>query len=281
MTTTAPFSKAQTFVKDFNENYANKHEEFENQFWGTKMALASTESTPYSTELLSQTKKEMEDLLSNPQILQDAQIHLDALTQDNVDSREEDQQEVVTILKIIIKTCQCYTYPTTVAKSIREQTNQIEGALEKARNEMILGYTEVDGSFHPTSSVGLRTKLRTHSSEDIRKSAYEGLRSIGTFVCQNGFCEIVKYRNQLAKLLGYEDYYDYTVTNAEGFGKQRLFEILDGLEEGTRPLMEQARKELEKRHGVKALDPWNTSFLMAGSVIQKMVSIHYDGRNRF
>ena len=36
--------------------------------------------------------------------------------------------------------------------------------------------------------------------------------------------------------------------------------------------LEAARQELEKRHGKQALDPWNTSFMMAGSVIKKMVS---------
>ena len=135
---------------------------------------------------------------------------------------------------------------------------------------MSLGYTDSDGNFQSASSVGLRTTMRTNPDEKVRKSAYEALRSIGTFVCEEGFLEIVKLRNQLAKMLGFEDYYDYTVTNAEGFGKKKLFEILDGLEKGTRPLTEKARKDLEAMHGAKALEPWNTGFMMAGSVIKKM-----------
>jgi len=63
---------------------------------------------------------------------------------------------------------------------------------------------------------------------------------------------------------------DFKVTNAEGFNKEKLFEILDGLERGTRPIMEQARKELAKRHGLQALQPWNMSYKMAGSIIVKM-----------
>lgn len=112
--------------------------------------------------------------------------------------------------------------------------------------------------------------MRTADDEVTRKAAYQGLRTIGPFVCDNGFLEVVKLRNKLAKLLGFEDYYDYTVTNAEGFSKKKLFEILDGLEEGTRPLMEKARAELKKRHGETALEPWNMGFVMAGSVIKKM-----------
>jgi hypothetical protein len=51
----------------------------------------------------------------------------------------------------------------------------------------------------------------------------------------------VRRRNQLARKLDFIDYYDYKVTAAEGFGKKALFEILDGLEQRTRP---QVRVEL-------------------------------------
>lgn len=48
--------------------------------------------------------------------------------------------------------------------------------------------------------------------------------------------------------------------NAEGFSKSKLFEILDGLEQGTRPIMIQAHEELARRHGPDALQPWNMSY---------------------
>ena len=259
----------QAFVDKVNESYCEKHEAFENQFWGTKMALASTDATPYSTELLSSTKTEMEALLADPNILQDAKAHREALGGDSSDGTTSD---LIKTLAIIIKTCGCYTMPTAGAKAVREETSRIEGDLEKNRNEMKLGYVDpADGStFHEMSSVGLRNLLRTDTKESTRKAAYEGLRSIGPFVVDNGFVEIVKLRNKLARECGFEDYYDMTVTNAEGFGKKKLFEILDGLEEGTRPLMQAARTELAKRHGEDALEPWNMSFKMAGSVIKQM-----------
>ena len=120
--------------------------------------------------------------------------------------------------------------PSAGAKTIREKTSQIEGKLEMARNEMKLGYTDpTDGTFHALSSVGLRNLLRTASEESTRAAAYEGLRSIGPFVCAEGFVDIVKHRNKLARELGYEDYYNLTVTNAEGFGKKKLFEIFGKL----------------------------------------------------
>ena len=90
------------------------------------------------------------------------------------------------------------------------------------------------------------------------------MRTIGDFVTANGFVDLVKARNRMAKSPGYVDYYDYKVTQAEGFGKAALFEILDTLEKGTRPLMQAARARLAKEKGEMALEPWNSAYMMAG-----------------
>jgi len=104
-----------------------------------------------------------------------------------------------------------------------------------------------------------------------RKACYEGLTKIGDFVTENGFVELVKVRNRMAKTLGFLDFYDYKVTNAEGFGKIALFEILDTLEKGTRPILEEARKRFaDENGGADALEPWNLGFLMAGDVTRRM-----------
>jgi Peptidase family M3 len=306
--------EAYTFVNDFNHRYEVKHMAFEQQFWGTKMALQNTSEVIYSAEHLSQTKKDMEDLLSDPTLLEKAiSLHTALLARnddippptlssssesknDNSDNHHHhnssgDNHPLLKMLSIIVRTCRCYTM-SPMAKGFREKCSQYESQLEVARNHMKLGYyntipespeaTSTTGSststsssssspaFIEASSVALRNLVRTSPNEDIRQSAYDGLRSIGTFVLQNGFIEIIQLRNQLAKALGYLDYYDYKVTNAEGFGKLKLFEMLDGLEQGTRSIMEIGRKELVARHGEDVLKPWNTGYKMAGSIIVKM-----------
>ena len=94
-----------------------------------------------------------------------------------------------------------------------------------------MGYTAPGegGKFQEKSSVQLRSIVKTNTDEAVRKAAWEGLRSLGPFVLENGLCEMVKLRNEMARKLGYEDYYDYKVTQAEGFGKKELFGILDTL----------------------------------------------------
>ena len=49
-----------------------------------------------------------------------------------------------------------------------------------------------DGTVEKMSSVALRQKIRNDEDEDRRKAAYEGIREIGPFAADNGFCDIVK-----------------------------------------------------------------------------------------
>ena len=60
------------------------------------------------------------------------------------------------------------------------------------------------------------------------------------------------------------------MTQAEGFGKKKLFEILDTLETVSRPLMDKARANLTKEKGQAALEPWNMGFMTAGDVTSKL-----------
>jgi hypothetical protein len=82
-----------------------------------------------------------------------------------------------------------------------------------ARGKMALGYADPKegGAFQEKSSVQLRAIVKANPDEAARKAAWEGLRSLGPFVLHNGLCEMVKLRNEMARKLGYEDFYDYKV----------------------------------------------------------------------
>jgi len=253
---TSSNTEVANFLTSTNANYERLHKAFEMQFWGTKMALAGPE---YSTEELTRTKGEMEAFLADESKL--------AKTRDLLKSADGDD---ATTLKMLERTFGCYIMESEEAQRLREESTKIEGELEAARNVLVLGAT-IDGEFEEMSSVGLRNKVRVDPDEKVRRACYEGLSRIGDFVTENGFVELVKVRNKMAKALGYLDFYDYKVTNAEGFGKVALFEILDSLEEGTRPIMEAARKRFaEENDGQDALEPWNMGYLMSGDITRRM-----------
>ena len=223
----------------------------------------------YSVENLTKTKQAMEAFLADEAKLHKARELLEAVQSEQADT---DNNKVATTLKMFERTFGCYIMESEEAKALRAEALALEGKLENERNYLVLGATMPDtGEFEELSSVGLRSKLRVDPDEGVRKACYGGLTKIGDFVTANGFPELVKTRNRMAKTLGYQDYYDYKVTQAEGFGKDELFGILDTLEQGTREIMEQARSRFaEEKGGASALEPWNLSFLMAGDVTRKM-----------
>ena len=110
-------------------------------------------------------------------------------------------------LQIFVRTFKCYQMSDAEAVALRDQCTAVEDSLSAARNHMRLGYEAPGGGgFVERSSVQLRTALRTDDDEAVRKAAWEGLRSIGPFVLDNGLCEMVRLRNEMARRLGYKDF---------------------------------------------------------------------------
>ena len=116
----------------------------------------------------------------------------------------------------------------------------------------------------------LRTKIRSAKAESVRESCWNATRTVGPFLLANGFPEIIRERNRFARTLGYVDFYDMKVTQAEGFDKKTCFEMLDGLEKATRPILENALKKLESEKGADALKPWNLSYALSGELTREL-----------
>lgn len=255
MATLAGSETVTKFINDMNAQYEKVHLAYEDNFWSTKMALKG-----HSMEALSATKTAYDTWLSNPDNLSAVRAQLED------PHLSDDQRHVLGILE---KTFQCYITENPEAAQLKERLNQLEAELAMHRNGMELGHTPPGGSFVRGSSVQLRNTMRTAGEEGVREACYRGLRSIGPHVAER-FCEIVKLRNRLARLQGFEDYYDMKVQQAEGFSKRVLFEMLDGLEQQTRPLRDSARAALAQQKGDSALKPWNTGFVLAGDVEKRM-----------
>lgn len=220
----------------------------------TKMNLAGCSSAE-----LARTKNELDAFLGDSSLLHRVR-ELKALP--NITLEQE------TILSCFEKTLLCYIIEDSNAVELKAKINQLESELAEERNHMPLQYINEKGEIIKASSVQLSNVMRTSDNEDVRKSCLEGMRSIGPFVAEK-FCEIVKLRNQLAKKLGYVDFYDMKVTMAEGFSKEVLFSILNGLEEETRPIMQQALATLKEEKGVEAMEPHNTNYLLSGNIAKR------------
>jgi hypothetical protein len=147
--------EAREFVDKFNADYETRHRAFEEQFWGTKMALNGAR---YSAEELTRTKTEMEALLQDKAVLEKAQELRSQLTDDDL---------LIKTLDIIIRTCQCYQMNDEAA-AIRRETSQIESSLEMARNTMKLGYLLDDGTFAEASSYWPKATTQVNPVLDVQ-----------------------------------------------------------------------------------------------------------------
>ena len=178
------------FIYKFNKDYELKHKTYEDHFWSNKMNLQGCSGSEEAS-----SKNDLDAFLGNKEVLSKVRS---VLQQSDVTTEQKK------ILKCFEKTLLCYIIEDPAAIELKGKINMLEAELAGDRNHMELGYTNLEGQFVKASSVQLRNIVRTSDNEALRKACLEGLRSIGPFVAPK-FVEIVKLRNQLATMLGFED----------------------------------------------------------------------------
>jgi len=241
------------YLDDLNERYLELHVAKETAFWDTKMGIADRGREYADADLA------LKDFLADAAGLTELRRRRRALA--------DDDPHRVTLDGWIL-TFERNQVEDEDARAILREIAEREADLHGARRSMELGYVTEDG-VEPASSVALGNTVRTDPDPVRRRAAYEGLRSIETFALENGFLEIVKLRNRFARKLGFPDFYDYKANWAEGFGKDTVFEFLDGLERGTRGACRRGLEGLQVRAGDEALLPWNASFHTSGGDLQR------------
>ncbi|MEO6094720.1 MAG: M3 family metallopeptidase [Fibrobacteria bacterium] len=244
-------------LEELNRTYLKAHFEKEDAFWKDKMALAAR--VPGDFE-----KKEirLQTWISDPKYLPAlrAELAKPGLT-------AEDRIGLQGWMRFF----EVHAIENPEAKALANRIVEMEGRLQEARQAMKLGYIDpATGAFTPASSIRLGLLVRTSQDEALRKAAHRGLQTIEREMLDLGFLEIVRERNKLGRMLGYEDYYDYKVKRNEGFSKQVLFDILEDLERSTREACKASIDGLAKASGASAREGWNFLYLTAGDVTSQM-----------
>lgn len=251
---------AASLLDELKDRFTELHRTKEDLFWATKMGLA---------EDPARARREMAAAeIAYNQFLQDPERLRDLRRRVADPALPESQRR---LLEGWIATFAAHTIEDPEARKLSEAIVEREGELERRRQDMRLGYVDpATGQFVPASSVQLALMLRSDPDEARRRAAHEGLRSIEAFVLQEGFLDIVRMRNRLARSLGYTDYYAWRVAVVEGMDKARLFGVLDTLAQHTAERSRQELATFAARHGDGALEPWNFPYLRAGEVTRKL-----------
>ncbi len=242
------------FIDDLNDRYLEKHQSKENSFWETRMGLADRH------EDLAKFDLALREFLADADQLRE----LREWKAKGIATPEQDAVLDGWILMFARNQVE-----NAEARELLQGIIGRENDLQKKRGKMKLGYEGPGGEFIAASSVALGSHVRTNSDPQVRKASFYGLRSIETFALENGYANIVRGRNRFARLLGFEDYYDYKVQWAEGFDKKTLFGLLDDLEVRTRAKAEKELETLRREKGDEALLPWNFAYLTQGGTVRE------------
>lgn len=252
-------SRLSTMLKDIQSTFLELHTTKEDLFWSVKMGLAEAEEK--GAEQLSEAEIQLNRFLQDPE-------RLKALRELEGEAETEEEK---TILEGWISMFAANVIEDPKGRALSEEIVHLERDLAKKRGSMKLGWVDPEtGDFQPASSVQLSLMMRTDPDEAKRKAAFEGLRSIETFVLEAGFLDIVAKRNELARLLGYEDYYAWRVDVVERMSKKDIFDRLDDLAARTAEHAQASLAEFAEANGESSLEPWNFLFLRAGQLTEEL-----------
>jgi Peptidase family M3 len=248
-------------LAQLTRQYLSLHQAKEDSFWVTKMALAQdANAAGHSAE---QAEQAYNAFLQDPARL----AALRGLEPEAARAPAEDQHT----LRGWIAMFGAHVVESAEGRALSSEIVELEGELARQRGAMRLCYVDPrSGQKVPASSVRLALMLASEPDEGLRKAAFEGLASIEPFVLEHGFLEIVKKRNRLARLLGYEDYYDFRVQVVERMSKRRLFGLLDDLVERTRLPAQAELARCSAALGPAALEPWNFRYHKLGKRVARL-----------
>lgn len=298
MSTEIPKSHVSRFVDQLNRSYSSLHTAKEDAFWTAYMGLADDPSA--AREDLARKEIELTRFLADPGRLESvrteiaaAEAAIDGLDETGAEkgretggetggetradtcaetrekaggSRELPTEDDMVSLAGWLATFEAHVIEDAGARALAEDIVAAEGRLAGVRGAMTLGYRTPSGERIEASSVRLGVLVASDPDAGVRRSAWEGLRSIEPHVLGHGFIELVRQRNRLGRMLGGEDYYDWKTRRVEGMTKAEVFELLDELEERTRERAQASLAELRAKHGASEVTPWNLRYLVSGDV---------------
>jgi Zn-dependent oligopeptidase len=148
------------------------------------------------------------------------------------------------------------------AKPLREKAAKLEAKILKTQTTRKEGYLDPKtGKFVEASENKMRSIVATHPDEAVRKACFEAMQKFPHDTLDD-YVELLKLRNEFARALGFEDFYDYKLQTVEEMSKERVFGIFDNIYEKTKYAFQNVRKMEETKPGLRK--PWNFNYMTSG-----------------
>ena len=254
-------SSVSAFFDQLNQDYLKVHQAKEELFWDTYMAISDDHAG------FAHAEQAFKAFLSDPERHDQVRVRLAELDQMPVGV---EQQALKHGLEGWLALLECNITDNAEAREHMRTLIEMEAELFAQRQQYTMTHLNEQGEREEASLGTLSTNLGTNPDETARKSSHDALLDLEHWVLAHGFLDIVQKRNELARALGYPDYFDLKVRKNEKMSPEQLFVILDDFEARTRAVNEQALEQLALERGAEALKPYNLRFYMSGDVVRQM-----------
>lgn len=239
---------SKSYLDYLNKSYSKLHSDYENAFWNFRMGISN------DGEKMNKGEVARDAFRSNKKIKAEVEKHI-------AKSKGETKRR----LQIWNNFFSLFQVPD-IAVPIRKKVADLEEKVLKTHTIRKEGYFDPkSGDFIEASRNKMRTLMRTNPDEDTRKACFDALEKLPLDTIDD-FILIINGRNEYARALGYEDFYDYKIHLDEGISKDELFDIFDKIYEKTKYAFKDIRNlENDKSGKYKNLrKPWNFGYMMTG-----------------
>jgi len=256
---------ARAYFDQLNHAYNIVHKAKEELFWSSYMASSE------DGEGFARAESAYKNFISDPQALQATRAHLARLSA-YVPSRSEAGEQAALLhgLRGWLALFEANIIDKEEGRALMQALIAAEAALFAKKRDLEIRHINERGESEVASLSMLATNAAGNPVEAYRRSSFEGMQEIERWVLGNGFLDLVKLRNRLARALGFENYFELKLRKNERMTPQQLMAVLDDFVARTQAAQQRAHADLSAKHGMQALQPWNLRFYSAGDVLRRM-----------
>jgi oligoendopeptidase F len=252
-------------VRDFfdglNRDYLAVHQKKEELYWAVYMAVSNDHVA------LAEAEREFKSFVSDSGRLAAVREGVEAL--ETAGFAPGDEGGLLEGMRGWRSLFEANVIESPEGRAAMDRVIALEAELFAKRRGYALRHVDESGAEVDATLGSLATNIAANPSEGARESSFRALRGLETWVLDNGFLEIVKARNVLARSLGQPDFFEYKVRKTEGMTSARLFEILDAFERTTAAANARGLSGVAASFGKASLEPWNLRYVAQGDILRE------------